>query len=102
MSSTVTLEYKGKIAIITIDNEKKLNALTQDGYYQLATYMREVAEREEVYITILTGKGKFSLLLTSLKSQLTEFVRAVFLCVSYTSHIFTCRVNTNITTAVPM
>jgi peroxisomal 3,2-trans-enoyl-CoA isomerase len=53
----VTVEYKGKIAVITIDNEKKLNALDQDGYYQLATYMREIATHDEVYITVLTGKG---------------------------------------------
>lgn len=57
MAGPVTLEYRGKIAIITIDNEPKLNALTQDGYYQLACHMREVAERDEVFITVLTGKG---------------------------------------------
>ena len=60
MAGPVTLEYQGKIAIITIDNEPKLNALTQDGYYQLACYMREVAEHDEVFITVLTGKGKYS------------------------------------------
>lgn len=54
----VTLEYKGRIAIITIDNEKKLNALTQDGYYLIAKFMREVATHDEVFITVLTGKGK--------------------------------------------
>ena len=57
----VTVEYKGKIAVITIDNDKKLNALDQDGYYQLATYMREVATHDEVYITVLTGKGTFQI-----------------------------------------
>jgi peroxisomal 3,2-trans-enoyl-CoA isomerase len=59
MSDTVKVEYKGRIAVITIDNEKKLNALTQDGYYQLASYMREIALHDEVFITILTGKGMF-------------------------------------------
>jgi peroxisomal 3,2-trans-enoyl-CoA isomerase len=57
MSEAVTVEYKGRVAIITIDNQKKLNALTQDQYYLLAKYMREVAEHEEVFITVLTGKG---------------------------------------------
>jgi hypothetical protein len=28
-----------------------------DGYYQLAAYMNEVAKHEEVFITVLTGKG---------------------------------------------
>lgn len=58
MSSPVTVEYHGKIAVITIDNPSKLNALDQDGYYALATYMREVATHDEVFITVLTGKGK--------------------------------------------
>jgi peroxisomal 3,2-trans-enoyl-CoA isomerase len=57
MSGTVKCEYRGKIAVITIDNEKKLNALNQDEYYQLAKYMREIAAHDEVFITVLTGKG---------------------------------------------
>ena len=59
MAGPVTLEYKGKIAVITIDQDKKLNALNQDGYYQLASHMKEVAERDDIYITLLTGKGRY-------------------------------------------
>jgi peroxisomal 3,2-trans-enoyl-CoA isomerase len=59
MSSPVTCEYRGKIAVITIDNDKKLNSLDQEAYYQLATYMRQIATHDEVYITVLTGKGTF-------------------------------------------
>ncbi|KAL9094089.1 MAG: hypothetical protein Q9165_003504 [Trypethelium subeluteriae] len=58
-TDVIKLEIRGKIAIITIDNEKKLNALNQDGYYALATAMHTVAAREDVYITVLTGKGRF-------------------------------------------
>lgn len=54
----VTLEFKGKIAVITIDNEQKLNALDQDGYYALASSLRDVAAHDEVFVTVLTGKGK--------------------------------------------
>ena len=57
----VTLEYKGRIAIITISNEKKANALTQDQYYILASHMRDVATHDEVVITLLTAKGLFLL-----------------------------------------
>jgi Delta3-Delta2-enoyl-CoA isomerase len=57
MPDVITVEYKGRVAIITMDNQKKLNALNQDQYYLLAKYMREVAEHEEVFITVLTGKG---------------------------------------------
>ncbi|KAH8821471.1 ClpP/crotonase-like domain-containing protein [Xylogone sp. PMI_703] len=59
MSAPISVEYRGKIAVITIDNVKKLNALDQDGYYLLASSMREVAKHDEVFITVLTGKGRY-------------------------------------------
>ena len=63
MADVVSLEYRanerGYIAIITISNEKKLNAMTQDDYYALSKYLREIAAREDVYITVLTGKGRY-------------------------------------------
>lgn len=61
MSAPVKVEYKGRIAVITIDNPKKLGALDMDGYYLLAKFMREVATHDEVFITVLTGKGMFSI-----------------------------------------
>lgn len=69
MSDLVKLEFKGRIAVITIDNDKKLNALDLDGYYQLAVYMNEVAKHDEVFITVLTGKGKFELLMPPFSSH---------------------------------
>lgn len=57
MSSPITVEYKGRIAVVTIDNDKKLNALNMDGYYDLSKAMREVAAHDEVTITVLTGQG---------------------------------------------
>jgi peroxisomal 3,2-trans-enoyl-CoA isomerase len=57
MSSAITCEYKGRIAVITIDKDHKLNALDGDEYYLLARYMREIATHDEVFITVLTGKG---------------------------------------------
>ncbi|TVY40190.1 3,2-trans-enoyl-CoA isomerase [Lachnellula subtilissima] len=59
MPGVISVEYKGRIAIITIDNQKQLNALTQDEYYQIATYLREISEHDEVFITVLTGKGRY-------------------------------------------
>jgi len=55
----ITVEYKGKIAVITLCNEKKLNALNADLYFKLSSLMREVATHDEVYITLLTAKGRF-------------------------------------------
>ncbi|KAI0194941.1 ClpP/crotonase-like domain-containing protein, partial [Astrocystis sublimbata] len=59
MADTVKVTYLGRIATITIDNDKKLNALDMEGYYTLAQSLREVAERDDIYITILTGKGRY-------------------------------------------
>ncbi|KAH7326399.1 enoyl-CoA hydratase/isomerase [Stachybotrys elegans] len=55
----ITLEYRGRVAVLTICNEKKLNALRQSHYYDLAQKMREIATHDEVYITVLLAKGRF-------------------------------------------
>lgn len=55
----ILVEYKGKVAIITLNVPKKLNALNGDLYYKLARAMHEVASHDEVVITVLTGKGRF-------------------------------------------
>lgn len=57
--SVVSLEYKDRVAVITIDNEKKLNALNQQQYYDIAQKLREVATHDEVYVTVLLAKGRF-------------------------------------------
>ncbi len=80
MSSRIVTVYRDKLAIITINNPRKLNALDQDGYYQLAKAMREVAARDEVYITVLTGTGKSRDNPRIL--VLTHPARPVLLCVS--------------------
>lgn len=58
-SDPITVEYRGKLAIITLNVPKKLNALSGENYYKLARAMTEVASHDEVFITILTGKGRF-------------------------------------------
>lgn len=57
--SVIELEFRGRVAVITINNTAKLNALSQMQYYDLASKMREIATHDEVYITLLTGKGRF-------------------------------------------
>lgn len=57
--SVISVEYKGRIATITISNEKKLNALNQQQYYGIAKALREIATHDEVYITVLLAKGRF-------------------------------------------
>ncbi|EFW99032.1 peroxisomal-enoyl-isomerase [Grosmannia clavigera kw1407] len=55
----IRLSYEGRVAVITIDNPTKLNALSLFQYYDLASKMREVAARDDVYVTLLTGTGRF-------------------------------------------
>lgn len=55
----VALHTEGKIAYIRINIPDKLGALTQDLYYRLAILMREVAARDDIFITILTGTGRY-------------------------------------------
>jgi len=55
----VTLEYHDKLAIITLNNPEKLNALTKDLYYQLTTFLNEIATKDSVIVTLLIGRGRF-------------------------------------------
>ncbi|RYO76361.1 hypothetical protein DL766_006676 [Monosporascus sp. MC13-8B] len=55
----IKVTYAGRIATITIDNSRKLNALNMEQYYALSKAMREVAARDDIYITVLTGKGRY-------------------------------------------
>ena len=55
----VTLEVRGNTAIITLNLPRKLNALTMELYYRIATLMQQVAAMDDVVITILTGTGRF-------------------------------------------
>ena len=59
LEESITLTTRGKIAIITLNLEKKLNALTVDHYYRISCLMREAAAREDIYITLLTGRGRY-------------------------------------------
>ena len=55
----ISIEYQGRVAIISIANDKKLNALNQQQYFDLAQALREVATHDEVFITLLIGKGRY-------------------------------------------
>lgn len=54
----VTVDYRGQIAIIKLNVPAKLNALTSDGYFLLASCMREVASNPDIVVTVLTGNGR--------------------------------------------
>jgi peroxisomal 3,2-trans-enoyl-CoA isomerase len=58
-SNVINLEYRGRVAVITIDNAAKLNAMNQTDYYNLGMSLREIDTHSEVYITVILGKGRF-------------------------------------------
>lgn len=55
----ILFEKRGKFAIITLNQPKKLNAMVQDYYFRIATLLHQVAEMDDVVFTIITGKGRF-------------------------------------------
>lgn len=55
----VKLTVNGRIATIQLNNPKQLNAMTADDYYRIGVLMHHVATLPEVYITVLTGTGRF-------------------------------------------
>lgn len=59
MTSPITVTYRERIAVITINRPEKLNALDQDLYYQLGEHLREIEKRDDISITVLTGAGRF-------------------------------------------
>jgi peroxisomal 3,2-trans-enoyl-CoA isomerase len=59
MISTISIEYRDSIAIITLNKPQKLNSLIKDEFFELAMLLREVDARPDVFITLLIGKGRF-------------------------------------------
>ncbi|KYK61438.1 3,2-trans-enoyl-CoA isomerase [Drechmeria coniospora] len=57
--SVISLDYRGRVAVITINNDAKLNALDQTQYYDLGRKLHEVATHDEVYVTVLLAKGRY-------------------------------------------
>lgn len=55
----VSVTYQNRVAIIKLNRPEKLNALSGHGYYLLGERMREVAKREDIIVTVLTGSGRF-------------------------------------------
>ncbi|KAJ9490819.1 hypothetical protein VN97_g2457 [Penicillium thymicola] len=55
----VRLDVNGIFAIITLNNPRKFNSLSQSLYYRLASLLREADDNPQVYVTVLIGEGPF-------------------------------------------
>jgi Delta3-Delta2-enoyl-CoA isomerase len=57
--TVVSYTVEGRIATITLNNPKKLNALTRQQWFRLAHIMEEINRLPDVVITVLRGTGKY-------------------------------------------
>lgn len=55
----VLYREQGRIAIITLNQPKKLNAMTQPYYYRVSCLLRDIAANPAISITVITGNGRF-------------------------------------------
>ncbi|KND01465.1 uncharacterized protein SPPG_03267 [Spizellomyces punctatus DAOM BR117] len=53
------VRVEGGIGTITLSREEKFNSFRQGTYSALQQALQDLAERDDVSITVLTGKGKF-------------------------------------------
>ncbi|KAM0252122.1 hypothetical protein ACHAQJ_007862 [Trichoderma viride] len=58
-SKAITVDYNGRIAIITLNQPERLNSFNQEQFYLLGEHLREIAKHDEVTITVLVGTGRF-------------------------------------------
>ncbi|KAM0520023.1 hypothetical protein ACHAPE_003296 [Trichoderma viride] len=58
-SKAITVDYKGRIALITLNQPEKLNTFNEEQFYFLGECLREIAKHDEVVITLLIGTGRF-------------------------------------------
>ncbi|KAK1250419.1 hypothetical protein MKX08_010422 [Trichoderma sp. CBMAI-0020] len=58
-SKAIKVDYKGRIAVITLSQPSKLNAFNEEQFYFLGECLREIAKHDEVAITLLIGAGRF-------------------------------------------
>ncbi|KAL7927726.1 putative peroxisomal d3,d2-enoyl-CoA isomerase [Trichoderma austrokoningii] len=58
-SKAIKVEYNGRIALITLNQPEKLNSFNEEQFYFLGECLREIAEHNEVVVTLLVGTGRF-------------------------------------------
>lgn len=59
MPPNLLVRFEGFIATITLNKPDKLNALSGDDLFDLGSLLEDIAEREDIYATVITGNGRF-------------------------------------------
>lgn len=57
MSQTISLERRGRVAVVTIDRPDKLNALNQQVHREGVALFDELRSDDEIRVVVLTGSG---------------------------------------------
>lgn len=55
----VILRIQGQIAIIIINNSKKIGALRPQDSYRISCLLHDIAAMPQITVTVLTGTGRF-------------------------------------------
>ncbi|KIW77619.1 hypothetical protein Z517_10065 [Fonsecaea pedrosoi CBS 271.37] len=55
----ILLTFDSRVAIVTLNRPRKLNALTASLYYALGEVLRQIDTRDDILITVITGTGRF-------------------------------------------
>ncbi|KAI5289050.1 hypothetical protein KEM54_004490 [Ascosphaera aggregata] len=55
----VIVTYHDRIALIRLNKPDRLNACTFDNYYDLGQCLREIDTKKDIYITVITGTGRY-------------------------------------------
>ncbi len=80
---SVTLEVHGPVALITIDRPQALNALDLDSLQALRGHLREVRDRRELRVAVITGSGERAFCvgadLKSTRASSASYAEALFL-----------------------
>ena len=58
-AGTVNWRKEGNIAVITLNQPKTLNAMSLEDYAKLSNILRDIAQLQDISITVLTGTGRF-------------------------------------------
>lgn len=59
LAVAVSVSYAAGLATVLLDRPACLNALLPDHLYQLAQALRDIDQRPDIHITLLTGRGRY-------------------------------------------
>jgi len=78
MVSTITVNISDRIATITLNRPKSLNAITAEDYDQFATALRDIDKNEDVLVTVWQATGKWFCAGTDVKASSSNSEESIY------------------------